>query len=251
MMIFRTNLKQLREDKGYSQQYMAGELGITKPMYNYWEVRANNIREKIAIAICEVLNTTMENMTNKNTHSTLLSEVTAVRNFWENIENKRENMGLSQKDFIDLLGITISAYQARKGNKYKLPSDRFILKLSEVLKCDPLILKNNNCRPISQRSNYISYNIGKLTINDEKFNKVRQNVKEIMDSLPPRDYSGIPKARAFNDVRDMAIELLEASCGNTQTTDYTRYIPRLMERGIIEEHIQGSYRLTQKYADPR
>lgn len=60
----------------------------------------------------------------------------------------------------------------------------------------------------------------------------------------------------FNYRREAAIEIMEMCAGiyrdpRITRQDYTRFIPLLVERGIIEESSPGIYRLTQEYADPR
>lgn len=55
-------IKEKREEKGWTQQYLANKIGVTRDMLAHWEVNRNNPRVDNLINLADIFNCSLDDM---------------------------------------------------------------------------------------------------------------------------------------------------------------------------------------------
>lgn len=213
-----------------------------------------------------------------------------IVSFFNKVRAKRRFLEMSQVEMAKKMGMSLGNWQRKESGRSKRLPILLIEQISKVLGCTVDELKGSEVtgnanfwdksRAFRRKYNipqsamaelmgislqgYISkevtpprkeYYIPHVTTDDKEYNALSKRTREYVDSYPDNLRPKVDKAKAHNDVREMAIEFLEMCIGNYANDkitrhDHTVYIPSLVERGVVEEISKGIYRLTEKFAEP-
>lgn len=128
-------IKEARLKAGYTQLQAATSLGITERAYQYYEMGARTPKINLIMRIATMYKTTLDALFGREDNTTQsivdTKETKYVTYMYDCFALRRRQVGLTQKQVADKLGITAQAYQRYEYGK-AAPSSKYLGELARI-----------------------------------------------------------------------------------------------------------------------